>query len=156
MSLGSTPRDNFIQQLEALQKTLDNLLTQNKSSLSSQSSNSEEDIFNLSSEIFFKMDIHGVIRGVNNATRQALSYPNDELLGLHFVDIVAYESKKSCREFINKLSSGFPSVSFKVTLTKKQGTQTSFICKALKKNDYIYALSIPQSNEIQEKDDFLS
>lgn len=154
MSLGSPSEDNFLTQLEALQKNLNDLLTHAKTLSFSQNTHSEEDAYELSDELFFKMNSSGEVLNMNGATLRTLSYPKEELTGLHFVDIVTHENKKRTREFLSKLGSGFPSVSFEVSLTKKDNTRVDVVCKAIKRENFIYALAALQSNEIHRMKDF--
>ena len=139
MSQGS-PKDHFLNQLEALQKNLDDLISCTKNTASPPKALFEEEIFNLSNELYFSTDVQGHILNVNNASLSTLNFTVEELIGLNFVDLVPIAEKKSCREYLAKLNSGFPTISFEASLVSKDSFDLRFLCKGLKKGDRIFIL----------------
>lgn len=139
MSQRSPRKDHLLTRLEILQQNLDELVTLAKTSTVTQEiQNPTTEIFDLTEELFFELDLAGNISNINKATVTLLGYQNEELLGLNFVDFIPLIEKKKCREFLNKLNLGFPSVNFHTSLISKTEDCTTVFFNALKRGELIY------------------
>lgn len=149
MSQRSSKKDHLLTQLEILQQNIDELITIAKSSTFIQNiQNSTAEVFDLTEELFFELNIFGNILNINKAAINLLGYKNEELSGLNFVDFIPVSEKKKYRELLSKLKLDAPPVSFYVHLINKTGENTNILCKALKKGEFIYIMGFPTEESI--------
>src|SRR5690606_8433185 len=145
MSLKSYAKDHLISRLRSLQENLNTIIL-----LENSTPEKEQTPINISKhagDLFFVLNASGEIQNINETVSESLHYTKEELIGLHFVDIIPPLQKKACRELFNSLDSNAPSLTFHVSFISAQNKNFDCDCKVLKKGSFIYVLAALQSSE---------